>query len=127
MTQQNDPADAYILHADEIAATEGRKKAHFLIPNARRANKNLGDRVGLTGFGFHRIEVEPGCETTEHHVHYHEDECVFVLDGTAVAVIGEEEHAIGPGDDLDSVRPPMKGRVVHHQHGPRRQFRDQVT
>ncbi len=93
------PSDSpYLVRAAEIATMDGLAKTHFLNPNARRLNKSLGDATGLTGFGFHIIEVEPGCETTEHHVHHHEDECVYVLSGEAVAVIGEEEHPIGAGD-----------------------------
>jgi len=90
--------DRYIVRAQEIAAMEGLTKSHFLNPNARRINKSLGDLTGLTGLGFHIIEVEPGCETTEFHRHYHEDECIFVLAGTATARIGTERHPIGPGD-----------------------------
>jgi uncharacterized cupin superfamily protein len=88
----------YLIKSEEIAAMEGTSKTHFRNPNARRINKSLGDAAGLTGFGFHIIEVEPGHETTEHHLHHHEDECVFVLSGTATAVIGDEEFAIGQGD-----------------------------
>ncbi|KEO52865.1 cupin domain-containing protein [Thioclava pacifica] len=90
--------DRYLIRAEEIAAMEGLSKAHFLNPNARRINKSLGDTTGLTGLGFHIIEVAPGCETTEYHRHYHEDEAVFVLSGQATARIGEERHEIGPGD-----------------------------
>ncbi|NVO24904.1 cupin domain-containing protein [Donghicola mangrovi] len=90
--------DTYIVRADEIARMEGLHKAHFLNPNAQRVNKSLGDLTGLTGLGFHIIEVAPGFETTEFHVHHHEDECVYVLDGTATAHIGEASHPIGPGD-----------------------------
>jgi uncharacterized cupin superfamily protein len=88
----------YLIKSEEIAEMEGTRKTHFRNPNAKRINKSLGDAAGLTGFGFHIIEVEPGHETTEHHLHYHEDECVFVLSGTATAVIGDEEFAIGQGD-----------------------------
>jgi len=91
-------ADGYILKREDIAGMEGLSKAHFLNPNAQRINKSLGDLTGLTGFGFHIIEVGPGCETTEHHVHHHEDECVYVLSGSATAVIGEESFPIGAGD-----------------------------
>lgn len=56
--------------------------------------------VGLTGFGFHIIEVEPGHETTEHHVHHYEDECVFILSGEATASVGDESFAVKPGDFL---------------------------
>ena len=99
----------YIVTADEIEAMEGLRKAHFLNDRARRVNRSLGDATGLTGFGFHIIEVEPGDETTEHHVHHHEDECVYVLAGTATAILGEEEHAIGPGDFIGYRR----GGVAH--------------
>lgn len=91
-------SDTYIVKASEIAAMDGVHKTHFLNDNAVRLNKSLGDLTGLTGFGFHLIEVEPGRVTTEHHVHYHEDECVYVLAGTGRAIIGETAHDIGPGD-----------------------------
>lgn len=99
----------YIIGAEEIANMEGLAKTHFLNPNARRINKSLGDMAGLTGIGFHIMEVEPGCETTEHHVHYHEDECVYVLQGEATAVIGDEEHSIGAGDFIGY----RKGGLAH--------------
>ena len=76
----------------------GLRKTHFLNSDAQRVNKSLGDVTGLTGFGFHIITVEPGQLTTEHHVHHHEDECIYILEGTALARIGEEEYSVGPGD-----------------------------
>lgn len=94
----DDQGSVYLIKAADIAAMEGLPKTHFVNPNAQRANKSLGDRTGLTGLGFHIIEVEPGFETTEYHVHHFEDECVYVLSGTATAVIGEDRHQIGPGD-----------------------------
>ncbi len=90
--------EKYLVTSAEISEIEGLRKVHFLNSNAKRRNKSLGDLTGLTGFGFHIIEVEPGHETTEHHRHHHEDECVFVLSGSATAFIGEEEHTIGEGD-----------------------------
>lgn len=69
-------SDTYLVTASQIAAMEGLNKTHFLNANAKRVNKSLGDLTGLTGIGVHMIEVEPGHETTEHHVHHHEDECV---------------------------------------------------
>lgn len=94
MTEQ----ETYLLTAAQIEAMEGVQKTHFLNPNAKRVNKSLGDATGLTGLGVHLIEVLPGHETTETHAHHHEDECVYVLSGAATAVIGEQRHAIGPGD-----------------------------
>ncbi|MEM6905303.1 MAG: cupin domain-containing protein [Pseudomonadota bacterium] len=91
-------AEKYLVTAEEIAVLEGLAKTHFLNPKARRRNKSLGDLTGLTGLGFHIIEVAPGDETTECHVHHFEDECVFVLAGEATATIGDETHPIKSGD-----------------------------
>ncbi|NOU50475.1 cupin domain-containing protein [Pseudoalteromonas sp. JBTF-M23] len=90
--------DKYLITREEIDALPGISKTHFLNDNAQRTNKSLGDLTGLTGFGFHIIEVEPGRESTEFHKHYHEDECVFVLEGDATAQIGEHRYPIKAGD-----------------------------
>lgn len=92
--------DRYIIRKSEIEAMEGLAKQHFMNPNAQRINKSLGDLTGLSGFGFHVIEVAPGKETTEHHVHFYEDECVYVLAGSGTALIGDQEFAISEGDFL---------------------------
>lgn len=92
--------DKYLLSKQEIEAFAGISKTHFLNPNAKRVNKSLGDLTGLTGIGFHIIEVDPGCDTTEMHRHYHEDECVYILQGEADAFIGDEVHRVSAGDFL---------------------------
>lgn len=102
-------SDTYILKANEINAMEGVRKVHFANPNAVRTNKSLGDATGLTGLGVHLIEVAPGHETTECHVHYVEDEGVYVLSGHATATIGDQDHAIGPGDFIGY----RKGGLAH--------------
>ncbi len=88
----------YLVSKEEIEELEGLSKTHFLNENAVRVNKSLGDLTGLTGLGFHIIEVQPGAESTEFHRHYHEDECVYVLEGTAEAVIGDKTYAVKAGD-----------------------------
>ncbi|MEZ5726723.1 MAG: cupin domain-containing protein [Burkholderiaceae bacterium] len=88
----------YLLKKAEIDAMPGLAKQHFLNPDAQRVNKSLGDLCGLTGMGFHLIEVPPGKCSTEYHVHYDEDECTYVLSGTGTVEIGDETHQIGPGD-----------------------------
>jgi uncharacterized cupin superfamily protein len=102
-------AEKYLITAEEIAAMPGLAKTHFLNSNARRINKSLGDETGLTGIGFHIIEVEPGCDTTEYHVHYYEDECIYVLEGAATARIGAETVAIKAGDFIGY----RKGGLAH--------------
>jgi len=90
--------DKYILTRQDIADYEGIDKTHFLNDNARRNNKSLGDLTGLSCFGFHIIEVPPGNYSTELHRHYHEDECVYILEGQAEATIGDDRFQVGAGD-----------------------------
>ncbi|CAM4132596.1 cupin domain-containing protein [Pseudoalteromonas byunsanensis] len=90
--------DKYLLTHNDIEHLQGVEKTHFLNDKAQRLNKSLGDATGLTGFGFHIIEVEPGFYSTEFHKHYHEDECIYVLEGEATATIGDEQYHIGAGD-----------------------------
>ncbi|MDY6942935.1 MAG: cupin domain-containing protein [Pseudomonadota bacterium] len=90
--------DKYIVTRKEIEQYEGINKTHFLNDNAQRVNKSLGDLTGLTGLGFHIIEVQPGHESTEFHKHYYEDECVYVLEGQAEAVIGDQSYPVSTGD-----------------------------
>ncbi|WP_293450602.1 cupin domain-containing protein [Planktotalea sp.] len=101
--------DAYLIPVQAIKDMEGLQKTHFLNDNAARINKSLGDLTGLTGFGFHIIEIEPGHDSTEHHMHHFEDECVYVLSGIATAYIGENPHQIGAGDFIGY----RKGGAAH--------------
>ena len=88
----------YIITSEEIATHSGTEKVHFLNPKAKRRNKSLGDLTGLSSIGFHIVEIDPGFESTEFHLHYHEEECVYILSGTAIAIIGEETVAVKAGD-----------------------------
>ncbi|MGH1369116.1 MAG: cupin domain-containing protein [Maritimibacter sp.] len=101
--------ETYLLTQEDINAMQGLAKTHFLNPNAIRINKSLGDATGLTGLGIHLIEVATGHETTEHHLHHHEDEAVYVISGRATAYIGETETNIGPGDFIGY----RKGGLAH--------------
>lgn len=90
--------DVYVISAAEIATMPGKLKTHFLNEHAQRVEKALGEATGMQEVGFTLIEVAPGDESTEHHKHYHEEECLFVLEGVGLARIGAESHPIGPGD-----------------------------
>lgn len=104
----------YLITAEEIDAMEGLPKTHFLNSNAKRINKSLGDAAGLTGLGFHIIEVKPGFETTEYHRHHYEDECVYILSGTGKAVLGSEETSIKAGDFIGYRKGGMAHTIVNN-------------
>ena len=88
----------YIIRKDSIEQMEGLAKTHFLNENAQRINKSLGDLTGLKNIGFHIIEVLPGFESTEYHIHYSEDECIYILHGNATVIIDGVDYEVGAGD-----------------------------
>jgi len=88
----------YIVTREVIEEINGVSKTHFLDDNAKRVNKSLGDLTGLNGFGFHIIEIQPGHGSSQMHMHYCEDECVYVLEGEAEAFIGDERYPVKAGD-----------------------------
>jgi len=88
----------YLLTAAEIAALPGEHKTHFLNSNAQRLNKSLGDALGMSQLGVHLITVAPGRDTTEYHIHWYEEECLYILSGQGTATIGNQRHPVGPGD-----------------------------
>ncbi len=92
--------DTYLISKEQIEALPGTDKTHFLNPRAKRLNKSLGDLTGLNQIGFHIIEIQAGDYSTEPHLHYFEEECVYILEGEATALIGEETLAVKAGDFL---------------------------
>ena len=58
----------------------------------------LGEKKGAPNFAMRQFEVAPGGHTPKHrHPYEHE---IYVLEGAGVAVEGDVEHPIGPGDVL---------------------------
>ena len=86
------------LIRNEIAKMDGENKVHFLNPQARRRNKSLGDAAGLVALGVHLIEIPIGSTASEFHYHLYEEECLFILDGSGVARIGEAVYQVEAGD-----------------------------
>lgn len=86
------------LSARAIAEMKGQEKTHFLNDAAVRINRSLGDAVGLQNIGVHMISVQPGHYSTEYHLHHYEEECIYVLAGEGIAMIGDDTVAIAPGD-----------------------------
>ena len=90
--------DKCIVTREEVDKLEGVEKDHFLNQKARRRIRSLSDLTGLVGIGFHIIELQPGCESTELHVHHFEEECIYVLEGEAQSTIGESTQTVRAGD-----------------------------
>ena len=58
----------------------------------------LGEAAGLQRQMVTLARLPVGNESFLLHAHTFQEEFVFILEGTAIAVIGDEEHPVGPGD-----------------------------
>jgi mannose-6-phosphate isomerase-like protein (cupin superfamily) len=67
-----------------------------------------------TGGALSLFEEVPPLVDTPRHVHTHEDELFYVLDGEHVIEVGHEEHRVGPGAAVFAPRgiPHAQRRVV---------------
>src|SRR3990172_12601799 len=86
-----------LLTASVIAKLKEERFVHRLNPRAVRHGKSLGDAVGMTELGIHRVRIAPGDETTEYHTHYCDEEFVYILSGHGLAEIGGRKVRVGPG------------------------------
>jgi uncharacterized cupin superfamily protein len=108
--------DSYIVRKKTIAALNGQKKTHFLNSKAKRRDKSLGDLTGLTGLGFHIVEIKPGFESSEYHRHLYEDECVYILQGEATVRIGDHKRKVGIGDFIGFRAGGMAHQLINDGH-----------
>src|SRR5438094_5948367 len=104
------------LSAKAIAQMASQRKPHFLNASAVRHDQSLGDAVGLKNIGVHLIAVQPGHYSTELHHHLVGEECVYVLSGHGLALIGEQRRPLSPATSsatrLTALRMPCKPRAT---------------
>lgn len=71
---------------------------HPVNPSSEVHTTDLARKTGLRRVGVSVTRVPPGRESYALHVHHGEEECLFVLAGTGLALVGPEALEIGPGD-----------------------------
>ncbi len=76
----------------------GRAFTQRLNPNSLFLGVPLSRLAGLRRANVSLARIPPGKDSFAYHAHLLEEEWVFVVAGEGVAVIGDEEHALGPGD-----------------------------
>jgi uncharacterized cupin superfamily protein len=64
---------------------------------AARSKQVLGDVFGLTAFGVNLSRLPPGMCSSMRHAHTHEDEFVYILEGTPTLVTNAGETQLQPG------------------------------
>lgn len=96
--------------AEELAS----RGSHPLNPNSELFGTRLGSLAGLSRVGVNRLRVPPGKESFAYHLHYREEEWIYVLSGRGIAEMGNEEIAVGAGDFVGFPTP----QAAHHLRNP---------
>lgn len=67
--------------------------------NAGRSKRKLGEQFGLTNFGVNLTQLAPGVliSALSHH-HSRQDEFIYILSGTAILRLGDNEQVMTAGD-----------------------------
>ena len=63
-----------------------------------REKRKLGDHFGLSNFGINQTTLAPGAISALSHHHSKQDEFIYILEGAATLLHGEDEHLLSPGD-----------------------------
>ena len=62
-----------------------------------RTRHPLGNQFGLTNFGVNLTRLPPGSISAPRHSHSHQDEFLYILEGTPVLVTNAGETPLRPG------------------------------
>ena len=94
--------------------------SHPYNPRSEMHGWTLSRLAGLGRIAVNLAWLPPGKETAVHHVHYREEEWLYVLEGRGVAEVGDAEHEVGPGDFLGF--PPGVAHHLRNESGERLAF-----
>mgnify|MGYP002785467999 FL=1 len=97
----------HLLTAAQIAALPETVTTHHLNSKAVRHTKAIGEVLGLKNLGIHLVRVEPGHDSTQYHLHYREEEFLYILSGRGIAEIGDQEIEVAEGDFMAFTAPSL--------------------
>ena len=83
----------------------------FDEPCLSETSERLSDVGGLSHFGVHRLVLTPGAWSSQRHWHTHEDELIYILQGSPVLIDDNGETQLEPGDITTHVAGEPNG---HH-------------
>ena len=95
-----------LMRAADIAAN-AQEFSHPWNPQSLMRGTQLARGVGLKRTGVNYMRVPAGKESYVYHSHRHEEEWMYVLSGTGIALIDGAEYPIGPGDFMGFPTPSV--------------------
>ena len=106
-------SQAPLLTAADIDAIAPVRRVHQFNSNAVRLTRTLGELVGLQRIGVHIVRLEPGRESTQFHYHDADEEFLYILEGRAIAEIGDERFEVGAGDFMGFAAPSPPHTLIN--------------
>ena len=101
-----DKPNLYLMRATDIAA-HAQEFSHPWNPNSLMRGTQLARSVGLKRTGVNFIRVPAGKESFVYHSHRYEEEWMYVLAGSGVAFIDDQEFPIAAGDFMGFPTPSV--------------------
>ena len=84
-----------------------------------REKRKLGDHFGLSNFGINQTTLAPGAISALSHHHSKQDEFIYILEGVATLLHGEDEHLLSPGDCMGfKAGSGVATQLVNRSSGP---------
>jgi uncharacterized cupin superfamily protein len=118
MTEPTPAASRVLVRAGERGPEHS--SGHPYNPRAEIHGWPLSRMAGLGRIAVNLAWLPPGKESAIHHVHWREEEWLYVLEGRGVAEVGQAEHEVGPGDFLGF--PPGTSHLLRSGPGERLLF-----
>ncbi len=88
MTEKSNPVAVRALDVTPPAKKSGYPEP-FASRVTGREKRRLGDPFGLTDFGVNLCKLDPGALSSMRHAHLHEDEFVYILEGSPTLITDE--------------------------------------
>lgn len=88
------------ISAQSVPATMGKTiyPAPYASQVKGRLKRKLGECFGLTQFGVNLTHLAPGAVSALAHSHSKQDEFIYVLEGSLILVLGDQELVLRGGD-----------------------------
>jgi uncharacterized cupin superfamily protein len=118
----------YLLRAEDIAA-RSQTFSHPWNAKSEVTGYQMGKATGLRRTGVNLSRVAPGKESFVYHLHWQEEEWIYILEGRALAKVDDLEFEVKSGDFLafptgiaHHLRNPFDAEVVYLMGGEHRDF-----
>lgn len=86
-------------------------KRRDMVPGVGADETNVSRAVGLNQLGASYFEVKPGESAFPFHVHYQEDEIIFIVSGEGTYRFGNKSYQVSAGQFLSA--PAGRAEVAH--------------